>query len=168
MIASGEYLSSFEISDLTVDCNLQNTPFDTSPVIAGPGLVSLTQGQALVTTSAGFFDAGMLNKIAYFYKDEPHPVADVIFSGQIIGVSQEGPGADSSLKGINVQYCDELIAENNIISNIVDEEAVRFSNCVSRKFFNNQNQAGKLLRGYDGSKYVLELEDAVQDVLLPI
>jgi hypothetical protein len=78
----------------------------------------------------------------------------------------EPSGVNASLRGINVQRCGELVAENNIIDNVSTDEAVRFANCQSRKFFNNQNTAGQLLRGFDGTNYVLELEDREEDVLL--
>lgn len=47
---------------------------------------------------------------------------------------------------------------------------MQFTSCSSAKFFNNQDTAGKLLRGYNtgSSLYQQELEDAVQDVLLPV
>jgi hypothetical protein len=76
-----------------------------------------------------------------------------------------------ALKGIDVSGATNLIVENNIISNMTnpDTDAVRFQNCGSTKFFNNQSGAGALLRGYNVStaKKTLELQDAVDDVLLP-
>jgi len=74
------------------------------------------------------------------------------------------------MTGIDLAYCGEAIVENNIISDTETDDGVRFGNCPAIKFFNNETPAGELLRGYDtsASKYVLELEDAVEDVLLPL
>jgi hypothetical protein len=47
---------------------------------------------------------------------------------------------------------------------------VALTNCTSRKFFNNQDDSGNLLRGYNTATglFVQELEDAVEDVLVPL
>jgi hypothetical protein len=73
--------------------------------------------------------------------------------------------------GIRISRATRLIAENNLINDITATDtykAIEFSNCGSFKFFNNQDSAGQLIRGHDGSKFIQELEDAVQDVLLPV
>jgi hypothetical protein len=84
-----EYLRSFEISDLTLDCNLQNAPFDTSPVLAAPGTASLTNGQTTVTSSSSFFDSSMTGKIVYFFKDEALPAQDFFFSAKIDSIQSD-------------------------------------------------------------------------------
>jgi hypothetical protein len=89
-----------------------------------------------------------------------------ILRRNIIRDVQTPLGVTTNLAGVDVQRCAELIAENNIISNIAETLAMKTQNCTSTKFFNNQNQAGQLLRGYAGSQRVLELEDAAQDVLI--
>jgi hypothetical protein len=92
----------------------------------------------------------------------------VVLRKNVIRDVQTPPTITSGLVGIHVQRTDQLIAENNVISNIAEASGVYTENCNSRKFFNNEDQGGKLLRGFNGSQRLLELEDAVQDVLLPL
>jgi hypothetical protein len=70
----------------------------------------------------------------------------------------------------NLQHIPEpfgpTLESGTVTASTSGAEAVRFANCDSRKFFNNQNTAGQLLRGFDGTNYVLELEDREEDVLL--
>lgn len=77
-------------------------------------------------------------------------------------------GTTTGLYGINVSYAGDLNVESNVINNAATDKAVVYSNCTAAKFFNNETSGGTLLRGYDGTKYALELEDAVQDVLLAL
>ena len=76
------------------------------------------------------------------------------------------------MTGISVAQCTRLIVENNVINDAGtsgNTRAAVFTNCTSRKFFNNQDDSGNLLRGYDTTGlFVQELEDAVQDVVLPL
>lgn len=83
---------------------------------------------------------------------------------------QDPAGVTAGLRGIRVQRCGALIAENNVISNVDAALAVVAMNSTKLKFFNNQNADGLLLRGYDESagKFLQELEDAAQDVLLSL
>jgi hypothetical protein len=79
----------------------------------------------------------------------------------------------TDMTGISVAQCTRLITENNVINDAGtsgNTRAVVFTNCTSRKFFNNQNDSGNLLRGYDtaSATFIQELDDAVQDVLLPV
>jgi hypothetical protein len=72
--------------------------------------------------------------------------------------------------GISFRCCTRAVIENNIVNDTQENSAVYYQNCGSVKFFNNQNTAGQLMRGYDqvASRFTLELEGAVQDVLLPV
>jgi hypothetical protein len=72
--------------------------------------------------------------------------------------------------GISFRYCTRAILENNVVDDTEANSAVYYQNCDFTKFFNNQTSAGKLLRGYNQvtSKFTLELDDAVQDVLLAL
>lgn len=86
----------------------------------------------------------------------------------------QGPLTNTpNLRAIRVQRCGQFLAENNVISNIAEYDnttsiaAVYGENCTARKFFNNEDQGGRLIRGY-GPQRVLELQDAVDDVLLAL
>lgn len=92
----------------------------------------------------------------------------VIIRKNLIGAVMAFDPISMTTTGIEAERCGELIAENNIISDTAMENGVRFSNCASRKFFNNQNKSGQRLRGYDGTSYVQELEDQLEDALLPL
>jgi len=70
--------------------------------------------------------------------------------------------------GIKLQHCTNALVESNVINNTNSTAAVVCSDCTTTKFFNNQNSSGQLLNGYVGGTKALELEDAVQDVLLPL
>jgi hypothetical protein len=78
MILSADYLSSWELSDLTLDCNLQNAPFD--PTVKESGTVTATVAAfaVTVTSSAGFFDASVVGKVLVFN-------VDPVFSARIVG-----------------------------------------------------------------------------------
>lgn len=63
ILASDNYLSSFELSDLTLDCNLQNTPKPFGPTIDSirhSFPVKGSVGGTAMSTSEAFFDAQMV------------------------------------------------------------------------------------------------------------
>jgi hypothetical protein len=99
---------------------------------------------------------------------------DVILRRNIIRqVPDTLHGLRTNMTGIRLKRCTRLIVENNIINDAGTDPGtgpIRFQECGSAKFFNNQDNSGKLQRGYnvDTSRFVQELEDSVQDVLLPV
>ncbi len=77
------------------------------------------------------------------------------------------------MTGVSGTQCAKLIAENSVIADsgtTGSTRAVVFTNCGSTKLFNNQDDFGTFMRGYNtvSGLSVKELADAVQDVLLPI
>lgn len=95
---------------------------------------------------------------------------EAILRKNVIRDVQDPAGVTSGLRGLRVQRCGALIAENNVINNVGTALAAVAQNCTKLKFFNNQNVDGLLLRGYDESAgvFLQELEDAAQDVLLSV
>jgi hypothetical protein len=98
---------------------------------------------------------------------------DVVLRKNIVGqIVDTSRSLRTDAIGIYLRQCTRVIAENNILNDTDADAGVDFQNCGSVKFFNNQTSAGELRRGHDTSttpaKQVLELEDQVQDVLLPI
>ncbi|HTG44918.1 MAG TPA: hypothetical protein VK633_10340 [Verrucomicrobiae bacterium] len=95
-------------------------------------------------------------------------------NGKIAHGDKEGALGAAGFYGIDISSANSAIVESNVIDNTVNDatngRAVKYANCTSTKFFNNQNTAGQLLRGYNSgtAKYIPELEDAVQDMLLPL
>jgi hypothetical protein len=85
--AGEDYLSSWELSDLTLDCNLQNAPFDektipTAPVTATVTPVAPATTSAIVTTSGSFFNPDMVGKAIVFTKVESN--GSVTYPGSTI------------------------------------------------------------------------------------
>jgi hypothetical protein len=71
-----EYLSSWEISDLTIDCNLQNAPFDEDTFTTAP--VTANVSGTTVTTSGSFFTTDMKGKAIVFANGSTSPPGSTI------------------------------------------------------------------------------------------
>jgi hypothetical protein len=73
------------------------------------------------------------------------------------------------LYGMQIRWCAEAIIENNIINNTNLTYGINYGNFTSIKSLNNQTSAGALVRAYDNNapKFLMELEDDVQDVVIP-
>lgn len=85
MIRSPSFLSSWEISDLTLDSNLQNpqaVPFDPDLVAHSESATAdITSGSAVVTPSVQLFvNSDMIGKLIYLYDPVPNPITHVHFT----------------------------------------------------------------------------------------
>ena len=123
-------------------------------------IIDLANNIGALSNQTGIKIAGVSNE----------QIGTAIIRKNVIRDVTNAAGVTSGLRGMDLSRCKELVVENNIVNNAAGDQAVRFGNCSSSKFFNNQDTAGKLLRGYNTvtSLYAQELEDAVQDVLLPV
>ena len=137
---------------------MTSDPFHQGRIIAAENVVELAHSVTGLSNPTGLYLAGTagfthaaLRK--NFVRDVTRPA-----------------GTTGGMRGISVSNATEAIIEDNILQNVAADQAVRYSGCASTRFFNNQDASGSLLRALDtsSSKYALELEDSVQDVLVPL
>lgn len=72
-IAGSDFISSFELSDLTLDLGLDKTPFDPDPktIEATQGLTATVSGDTV--TISGVFTSSMEKRIIYIYDNSTNP-----------------------------------------------------------------------------------------------
>lgn len=96
--------------------------------------------------------------------------AQIVIRKNIIAADSSSVGLTTSLDGIAAFNVANLIVENNVINDCENGlgTTIGYQNCTTVKAFNNQNSAGTLLRAYDyvGLRYLMELQDLVEDSLI--
>lgn len=125
-----------------------------------------TYGDSLSGAISGYASVDWRTGIALKTPESAVRFKQVVLRKNLIRDVQEVSGTPNGLRGVDVKRCGQVIIENNVISNVEESLAVVTALSDSTKFFNNQDQSGTLLNGYNGTVKALELEDAVQDEIM--